>query len=206
MNTGFITSQTRHEADAGSIAINFTDTVSLDPSAISTSTRNGNGGTITLAGGRLVRLQQSGITTSVAGSRGNGGDITIDAEALVLDTGRVQANTNAPGARGGDINLGDTAIIFSGNALLPVASGPLAWSPTQLGRNIIQAAARAGINGNITSAAPQLNLSGALSNLGTPDFDTHQLTQDYCSLGQGSSLISAGRGAIPPRRGSLLLF
>jgi hypothetical protein len=51
------------------------------------------------------------LRTSVLGQSGNGGDISVATDTLLLDTGLVQANTAAQGAKGGTISLNVQTLI-----------------------------------------------------------------------------------------------
>jgi filamentous hemagglutinin family protein len=194
-----VTTESKGNVSAGSINLKFTDTLSLDPSLITTEANSGNGGNISIHGGELIRLQNSGIKTSVIGKTGNGGNININADVLLMETGAIQANTNAFGGSGGNINLNFQALIPSGNMLTIGGSKLVFWKPGQFSLNVIQAAAPSGLSGQIQSTAPQLNLSGELANLGPPQFDNSFLSQEYCSLGSGSSLIRLGKGGLLPK-------
>jgi hypothetical protein len=116
-----------------------------------------------------------------------------------METGAIQANTNASGGTGGNIKLTLDALIPSGNMLAIGGTYVIDWQPGQFGFNVIQAAAPSGLSGLIQSSAPQLNLSGQLSNLGAPQFDSGFLSQAYCSLGAGSSLTRLGNGGLKPK-------
>ena len=202
-----ITTQSTGNVDAGNIKINFSDQLFLDPSFISTEANNGNGGNITIQGGQLIQLINSGFKTSVLGQQsGNGGNISVTSECLVMETGLIQANTAAPRASGGDITLNIQGLIPSGDTLIKGGDQPVAWEPYVFGLNVIQAAAPNGVSGRIQLTAPQLNLSGVLSNLGGPQFDTRAISQDYCSLGTGSSLTRNGNGGLLPRSRDSLMY
>ena len=194
-----ITSESLGKVKAGDINLKFTGSLSMAPSFITTNANEGSGGAISITGGELIRLQDSEITTSVRGVTGNGGNITIGANALVMETALIQANTAALGGSGGDINLNLKALLPSGNMLILGGSQPIVWQPGTFGLNVIQAAAPSGLSGQIQSTAPQLNLSGVLANLGSPQFDSGFLNQAYCSLGAGSSLVRVGKGGLPPK-------
>jgi filamentous hemagglutinin family protein len=192
---------------AGSIKVS-TSQFSLDTeSIVTTESVNGNGGDIAIQGGQLIQLINSGFTTSVLGQQsGDGGNISVDAENLVMETGLIQANTTAPNASGGNIKLDLKGLIPSGQTLILGGDQPVAWQPYEFGLNVIQAAAPNGVSGVIQSTAPQLNLSGVLANLGGPQFDTSVISQDYCALGTGSSLIRQGKGGLLPRSRDSVMY
>jgi filamentous hemagglutinin family protein len=185
---------------AGNIDILFSGRLSLYPSFITTEANQGNGGNVTIKGGNLIVLKDSAVVTTVKGVKGNGGNVNINAKNLVLDTGLIQANTQALGGSGGIIDLELQGLIASGNTLT-LGGSPSVLQPGRFGFNFIQAAAPNGINGPIRSTAPQLNLSAELANLGTPKFDKHFLSPGYCDLGTGSSLTRISKGGLM-RKGS----
>jgi hypothetical protein len=73
-----------------------------------------------------------------------------------------------------------------------VGSAQFNWKPYS-GLNVL------GASGAIKSNVPQLNLSGVLANVANTSMDNSLISQDYCTLGQGSSLSKKGRGALPMR-------
>ena len=212
---GQITSQSTGNVNAADIQVNFDRALVLaDQSFIRTTADTGNGGAITVQGGGTIRVGDSGFATSVSGQDGNGGDIRVRADTLVMDTGVIEAN--AKSGNGGDIRLDLQTLIPSGNTLNgrelsssdPFSKGDssVSWKPFQFGNNVIQAVSETGLSGTISLTAPQLNLSGVLANLGNPAFDTSIIGQDYCGLGTGSSLTVQGRGGLPPKGSDLILY
>jgi filamentous hemagglutinin family protein len=208
---GAISASSYGEGDAGNITVNA-DKLSLEQdSYVSTESNKGNGGDITIQGGQLIQLIDSGFTTSVYGGEQRekgGGNINITADNLVMETGLIQANTRSPGASGGDITLNLKGLITSGGRESLILGGDeeVPWQPGVFGLNVIQAAAPNGISGHIQSTAPQLDLSGVLANLGMPQFDVYTISQDYCSLGTGSSLVRQGKGGLPLRSRDSVMY
>jgi hypothetical protein len=62
----------------GHLSVTATETLRLDHASIRARTETANAGDLKLAVGRLFDLHDSTVTTSVAGGRGSGGNITID--------------------------------------------------------------------------------------------------------------------------------
>ena len=203
-----ITSQSTQNVGASPIQIQFTHSLSLDPSFISTEAQNGNGGSITIQGGDILTLANSGIRTSVLGQNGNGGNISVTVNRLVMETGLIQANTAAKGANGGTVFLNVETLLPSGSMLIFGGNEPVNWDihSNEFGWNVIQAAAPGGISGVINLTSPQLNLNGVLSNFGNPKFYSETLNQDICSMGTGSSLVRRGKGGMPVKSSDSLLF
>jgi filamentous hemagglutinin family protein len=190
--------------DAGTIDINFGELLTLDPSGILTVANTGNGGTINIKGGIAVVLESSAITTSVYGSKGNGGNINISADLLVLDSGFVQANTKATNAIGGQVNIDVGSVIVSQVSLFVGGDVFYLFEPDVPGFNVIQAAAPTGISGQIDISSPVLNLAASLSSLGAHLLDTGGLGRSRCQSSGGSSLALAGRGGFAPSSRELL--
>lgn len=193
-----ITAASTGNVAASDIVIRATDRLYVDPSSISTSARDGDGGSITIDGGRLFWLDNSFVTTSVTGLMGNGGDISISTDALVLSTGFIQANTAAANASGGNVAINVNSLIPSGNSLLVGGSTPYQFQVGVPGFNVIQAAAPTGLSGAIQISTPALDISGSLSQLNAQMMDTGALARDLCNLSTGSSLTPVGRGGMPP--------
>lgn len=182
---------------ASNIDIGFTHQLLLSNGAISTRSDLGDGGNITIQGGKLVAANKSQITTSVLGAGGNGGDIRITADALALSSGFIQANTIASQASGGLVSLNLQTLIANGNTLFVGGQTPYRYSPNVFGFNVIQAAAPTGVSGNIQIATPVLDLSGTLGRLGAPPVDAVSLGRSPCESTGGSSLALVGHGSLP---------
>lgn len=203
---GTISADTYGTQNAGDITVSANQLTLEQDSSISTAAENSNGGNITINGGQFVQLINSKLITNVQGRQGNSGNITINAENLVMETGLIQANTEAFGGSAGNIKLNVKGLIPSGQSLFKGVSQETLWKPDEFGLNVIEAVAPNGISGVVQSTAPQLDLSGVLSNLGMPRFDTRAINQDYCSLGTGSSLIRQGKGGLPPRSRDSVMY
>jgi hypothetical protein len=179
---------------AANIDINFSNALKMNQSSINTTANTGNGGAITVNGGELIYLKNSGFKTTVSGEDSNGGDISVKVPILVMDTGLIQAN--AVSGNGGNINLALQALIPSANKLIKGGES-VDWDKSP--SNVIQAASQTGLSGTINNSAPQMNLSGVLANINN-NFDTRLVvSQDYCAVNKGSSLSKKGRGALPLR-------
>jgi len=199
-----ITARSSGNVAAANIQVNFTDRLFLDPSGISTSANQGNGGSIRVQGGKLMVLDNSQITTSVLGASGNGGDIGVTADVLVMNSGFIQANTAALAASGGNVSIDVGALIPSGNTLTLGSRSSHAFAPGLFGYNVIEAAAPDGISGNIQVSSPALDLAGALGGLSTAMIDFGALGKDPCRVGAGSSLTPVGRGGLPATASDLI--
>ncbi|MFZ2725727.1 MAG: filamentous hemagglutinin N-terminal domain-containing protein [Methylococcaceae bacterium] len=175
----------------------------MDSSSKITTESLGNiaAGNITIAISNWLRLNNAQITSSALGSNGNGGNITLSSPVMVMETGFIQANTLVKNAHGGLINIDVNALIPSGNQLSSGGNIPYLFAQGQFGDNVIQASAPNGLNGVVTINAPQLNLSGVLTNLSLIRANTDKLSEDFCATNKESSLTKLGRGGLLPKAG-----
>ncbi len=192
-----ISAQSYGDFDAGSILIDFSKHLFLNYTNIFTSANEGNGGRIAVKGGGIASLFSTTINTSVFGLTGNGGDIAIAADALVLTTGFIQANTAAKNANGGLVNIDVKTLAASGNTLFVGGQSAYKFSSGVFGFNVIQAAAPTGVNGVISIANPLLDLSSSLARLNVQLLDATGLGRNPCQSTGGSSLARSGRGGLP---------
>jgi filamentous hemagglutinin family protein len=199
-----ITAESTGNVDASDIQIRFSDRMVVDPSRISTSANLGDGGAISIEGNGLLWLDHSQITTSVLGASGNGGDISIRAGTLLMETGFIQANTAGTGGRGGNVTIDVQTLLASGGTLLVGGSTPAVFDASAFGLNVIQAAAPDGVSGLIGIAAPVLDIAGKLSGLEAEVIDMGPLGRDLCRVGAGSSLTPVGRGGLRPSAAGLI--
>jgi filamentous hemagglutinin family protein len=201
MDNSEITSSSIKSLDAGNINVNFSNRLNMENSFINTTANTGDGGAINVNGGDLIYLKDSGFKTTVSGEDSNGGDISVKAPILVMDTGLIQAN--AVSGNGGNINLALQALIPSANQLLKGGKS-VDWDKSP--SNIIQAASQSGVSGTVNNSAPQMNLSGVLVNIGNNNFDPRLVSQDYCAVNKGSSLSKKGKGGLPLRAKDLQVY
>ncbi|KFB72974.1 MAG: hypothetical protein AW09_001810 [Candidatus Accumulibacter phosphatis] len=192
-----ITTESTGNVAAGNIRITASDQLQLDPSGITTTAFEGNGGAIDITAG-LLRLDHSQITTSVTGSdNGNGGNIRITADSLILNTGFIQANTKAANSSGGDVSITAQNLVASGNTLFLGESTIHTFQSGVFGINVIQAAAPTGISGTVQISTPKLDVTTSLVGLDTRLINA-QVARRLCENTRGSSLVPVGRGGLPP--------
>jgi large exoprotein involved in heme utilization and adhesion len=94
--------------------------------------------------GDFLYLLSSKISTSVNGQTGNGGDITIDPQFVVLDNSEIIAQ--AIQGHGGDITIDAGEFIKSADSLVSASSA-------------------LGISGTVELIGPRVDLNGALTSL-----------------------------------------
>jgi filamentous hemagglutinin family protein len=134
--------------DAGSLVIATSKQIQMsNNSALTTESTNAGGGGIQVNTGGSLRLQNSQITTSVAGGVGQGGNINIgDPVFVILENSHVQAN--AHGGPGGNITLVADKILRSGPSVIEASSalstpGDVDVQAVEVDAGSLQAAAEA---------------------------------------------------------------
>ena len=162
--------------DAGSVAVAAPQVFLRNGASISTAALEANGGNITVGPGDLLYLQQSAITTSVGGALGNGGNIAVEPQLVVLDRSVIQAN--AVGGNGGNVSVQAEQLVSSFNSAITATS-------------------QRGVSGEILVAAQPLNLNGSLVVLASDLRAAAALLREGCAVrgaSPRSSLVAAGRG------------
>ena len=174
---------------AGTITLNV-GTLSLnDGSTITAETDNGDGGNIyinpplidniPIDPAKLIDVHDSSITATVKGGKGNGGNISLRSDKIVVDESTIKAN--AEGGNGG-------AIEINANLLLK--------SP----QSSITASSTFGVQGTVAIKAPDIDVSSGLVQMPTDFLDTNALVPKRCALKEeeSSSFVIASED-IPPR-------
>ncbi len=194
-NGGAITAESFGAIPASEIQLLFGGLLRVDEARISTSARDGDGGAIAVFGDGVLYLRDAAILTSVVGEQGNGGDILIDAGALTMDTGFIQANTAATAAAGGNVRIVVGQVIPS--AAQVSVGGDQAFDFLSAigtkGFNVIQAAAPTGVSGEIRVTAAPTDVAGSLAELVLPAIDLGSFARDPCSVDERNTFTVSGR-------------
>lgn len=165
--------------DAGAIDIRTTDRIDIENSAVTTEALLADGGNISLKTVDRLYLLRSEITATVGGGLGNGGNIFIDPDFVIMNDSKIIAN--AYGGRGGNIK------IIAGNFIADTYS-------------IVDASSQLGIDGTVDIDAPDTDVAGGLTVLPEAFLDITGMLQDRCAarnMGDSSSLFVVGRGGLP---------
>lgn len=169
--------------DAGKLEINA-HSIRLDNGgSVTAATAQGEGGNIFVQANDLILRRGSSIVTN-AGGIGNGGNITINSPIIVgLENSDIIAN--AVVGKGGNINIA-TKGIFGLEYRLQLTP-----------ENDITASSQFGVNGTV-----QINNIGVDPNSGLVELpenvtDQSQQIASGCSANQGSTFVATGRGGIP---------
>jgi large exoprotein involved in heme utilization and adhesion len=124
-------------------------------------------------------LKSGKITTSVKGETGNGGNITIDPQTVVLNQSSIIAQ--AVQGHGGNIRIDAGEFLASADS-------------------IVSASSALGISGTIEIVGPRVDLNGALIVLSSELRSAAQVLRNSCAAQAGlpqSNLREAGRGGLP---------
>ena len=100
---GTISAQSFGAGDAGDIMIQAGQTFQSQHGTITTAAAQADGGNIRLIAGSLVDLRDSQITATVESGVGQGGNITIDTQSVVLSRSQIRAD--AFGGPGGNVRI-----------------------------------------------------------------------------------------------------
>ena len=183
-----ITSASSGTGDAGNIQIIVGNTLLSRDATIATATTSSEGGSIAIHGGFLIHLVSSGVDTSVSGGAGNGGNIVMDPEFLVLQSSTISAN--AFGGNGGNISI---------------VAGSLVITPD----SAITASSALGVSGTISAPPPDATVGQRLVVLPAAYFEAAAQLRAACATrgvaGDASTLVAVGRGGMPAGPDSVLL-
>jgi large exoprotein involved in heme utilization and adhesion len=199
IDDALITSESTGNVNAGNIHINYDNLFKLNNKAfINATATDGNGGYLSISSpSGVLSLKNSSMATTAKGAISNGGNVDINSDIMIMNTASLLAST--VGGTGGNITLNLQSLVPSSNNLIEVGSKQFDWKPFS-GLNVL------GASGSVKSNVPQLNLSGVLVNITNTTVDNNLISQDYCTLGQGSSLSKKGRGALPYRPRDLQVY
>jgi len=164
--------------NAGLIQIHSNSIKLNNQGSITASTAAGEGGNIFLYSDDL-QLRRGSAITATAGNRGNGGNITIDANTLAaLEISNITAN--AFEGRGGNVKINTQGLFLSPNSQITASS-------------------HSGVNGTVQINAPEVDLTRAAVYF--PSAVNPPKIAIICAGRKGGAatgeLVNAGRGGIP---------
>jgi filamentous hemagglutinin family protein len=135
---------------AGNMRLHVKESLKMQNGSIKTETINADGGNIHITSPGYLYLINGTITTTVKAIDGNGGNISLTPEFLVLENSRIKADASQ--GNGGNIQLTTTGIYnFSGEPI----------------EEIITASSELGVDGEIAIDSPEMNLDEFLILPGT---------------------------------------
>lgn len=197
LNNAQITARTVSRRPAGSISLNATGDIAATDSQIETSSRRSSGGDIHLSAD-LVRLNNSDIQTTLESGSASGGNISVEA-AAVIARGDSDIISAAPEGSGGNITLP----LFFGQGYQSNLSEQA--DPASLDGNGRVDVSAAGQLSSGTIQTPDTSfIQNSLSDLPTSSINTDQLLANSCIArrSDGSSFLVTGSGSLPERPGN----
>jgi filamentous hemagglutinin family protein len=166
-------------AHRGGITIEAMDTLRLSGDAsITAETGIADAGDIEITAGQLIDLEDSAITTSVAGGRGGGGNIRIDPRFVVLDNSRIVAN--AFEGAGGNISIAADSFLRSPDS-------------------VVDASSQLGLPGTVAITVPEVDVASGLVSPQAEFLDPSALLRERCEERRttgASSFTGVGRGGV----------
>ena len=187
-NGAIISANSTGLGNAGSITINAGNQFLSQNASITTEANQASGGNIFIQATDSIRLVNSQLSTSVQGGPStSGGNITLDPAVVTLQNSHVLAQ--AVQGQGGNIR------IIAGTFLADQSS-------------LVSASSQFGLSGTVNIQSPVSSLSGTLATLPQRPLQVQHLLQQRCAAqanGRMSSLVVAGRDALPVEPGGWLL-
>lgn len=147
---------------------------------ISTRSVRSDGGNVDIEGGEFVYVGDGEISSEVKKLKGNGGNVTISGEVVVLGNG-ARVIASAIGGDGGDITITAEQLFRSSEA-------------------VVDASSRFGAQGGVVFDAPDADVVSGVTVLPSAYLDAAKLLHDPCAVEDAelaSSLIIQGQGGVP---------
>ncbi|BDX08319.1 filamentous hemagglutinin N-terminal domain-containing protein [Planctobacterium marinum] len=188
-----VTSGSSGNIAAGDIDIRVSYQTALMDAQITSSAVDADAGDINLETQQFF-MEDSLVTTSVS-NNGNGGNIAIDADFILMEGGFIQGNTGGQDFTGGDITIGADFLIVSNQSLVSGGEERLVFTPNS-GINVIQAAAPDGVSGDVNIGALEFDLSDELASIGAEVLQLDNLDNNPCNTGNASTLANTGKGGL----------
>ncbi|WP_292871147.1 S-layer family protein [Nostoc sp. LPT] len=228
----FLSTSTSGQGNAGTIKLNTTDFFTISGSSsnfitgllVNSQSTTGTAGDIIVTSPR-VTLDNSG-TLQAQSASGNGGDINLHTDLLLLRRGAsisTTAGTAQAGGNGGNINIDArsgfilavpsensdiTANAFTGSGgrvdikTLGIYGIEFRESPTVL--SDITASSEFGTQGTVELNTPEINPNSGLVELPTIPVDTKVAQGCYSPTYAQNRFVIAGRGGLPPNPKDIL--
>lgn len=189
-----ISSSSTGNVAASDIQLLIAEQINLSDAQITSSAESADAGQIDILANEVF-LRDAIITTSVT-NEGNGGDIFVGADFILMETGFIQGNTGGEDFSGGSINVDSDFLIVSNRSLITSSDERQQFEP-QSGINVIQAAAPDGVSGDVNIGALEFDLSDELASIGGEVLNLDSLQSNPCDTASGSSLARVGKGGQP---------
>jgi filamentous hemagglutinin family protein len=138
---GTITAESQAQGNAGHISLHINDWLQIQKGAIKTETYSADGGNINITSPGYLYFTDGEITTRVKAKDGDGGNITLHPEFIVLDNSKIIAQ--AVSGDGGNINIKTTGLY-------------------KFSESLINASSQFGLDGIVSIDSPDIDISDDL--------------------------------------------
>ena len=181
--------QNPNTGSSGNIAIQTARIFRLrDGSSVSITTQQANAGSIDIQVGNILHLMDSSISTSVANGTGNGGNITIDPNFVVLENGSGIIGNSQQGAGGNIFIVAD----FFFNSFSP--------------DSIVSASSQMSIDGTVVIRSPDADNISSTLRLPESFLDATAILPERCAArsGKAGNFVIKDREGLPPHPDTIL--
>ncbi|MBP0001769.1 MAG: S-layer family protein [Cyanobacteria bacterium SID2] len=175
---GLVTVRNSGTGRAGRLQVNAEAVLLDDRGGITASTQSGEGGNVTLRVDDSLQLRHASQITAEAGGIGNGGNLAISADTIVLLEGST-IDANAFQGQGGNIQIETQGLLLSPDSR-------------------ISASSQLGVDGLVTIAQPEIETRSALVQLSSDPLDATTQIVSACSVAEENTFIVTGNGGLPP--------
>ena len=167
------------KGDAGDIMLSASDRLDMNGSSVTATAVGGDGGNIKISAKKIINLNDSEISSTVNGENGNGGNIIIDPDFLVLNKSKIVAD--AVGGNGGNISMSAGRFIASSDS-------------------VVSASSNLGIDGTVVIDAPKTDIHGKVTPISADYLKGEEMVPAYCAARKGvaGGLVVKGRDGLPP--------
>ncbi|MBD1868018.1 filamentous hemagglutinin N-terminal domain-containing protein [Cyanobacteria bacterium FACHB-471] len=187
-NGAIVTVNNEGTGNAGTLRVNA-NSISLDRGGtITAATTSGEGGNLDLNVQDVLLLRNNSQITTSAGGNGNGGNIRLDAGAIAaVPPENSDISADSINARGGNI-------LVNASGIFGIQPRP---QDTPLS-DITATGATSALSGAIDVTTIGPDPTAGLLSLSTGLEDSSQLIGHGCFADEGNSFIISGRGGLPP--------
>jgi len=182
-------------SNAGDIAISTGGSIIIKDSQVTTVALGGTSGQLSISSG-ILDTSNASILSTTTSPVADGGNITVEADVLILEETVIQAN--AISGNGGTITIDSDAVIPFGNQLETQSIERLLADDVT--GNVIQAVAESGVSIPPAINAPETDISAAIAELNADPGAAPTVASNPCAgfvEGAPSSLVEFGRGGLP---------
>jgi filamentous hemagglutinin family protein len=174
-DNGLISAKSEDIGNAGDIQLKASGSIQMENSNMTTATNKADGGNIFINSHGIFHPIKSNITVTVGGGQGDGGNIDLLSDQIVMDQSRIIAN--AYEGKGGNIQITADQLIRTPDSE-------------------VSASSRLGIDGSVQIRSPETDVGGLLQAMPDDYLDAENWQRTPCAERRGES---ASRFVLVPR-------